>query len=534
MNSYDYIIVGAGSAGCVLANRLSTDPNTTVLLLEAGKPDNKLEIRVPIAFNKLFKSELDWNYETEPQPHLNNRQLYWPRGKTLGGCSSINAMIYMRGNAQDYDRWAASGCSGWRFADVLPYFKRAQHQERGASAYHATNGPLNVADLRYLNPLSKAFVNAGIQIGLPYNNDFNGASQEGIGYYQVNQRNGSRHSTATAYLKPILSRPNLTILTQAHATRILFEMNADGSPRATAIELWQNGLRLQYVASKEIILSSGAINSPQLLMLSGIGDADQLTQLGIPVVHHLPGVGQNLHDHPAVPIVYHCTQSISLANANNQALLLPYLFTKKGILTSNIAEAGGFITTRSNLPYPDLQLHFAPTFFIEHGLTIPKGHGFTIGATLVQPQSRGYLALQSPDSFIPPLLQPNYLATHEDCQTLLNGLKLSRKIIHASAFNPYRGAEMMPGEKIEEDSDLLDYIRQNTQTLYHPVGSCKMGTDPLAVVNTKLQVYGVHGLRVVDASIMPSIVGGNTNAPTIMIAEKAADLIKGAALPHFA
>ena len=526
---YDYIIVGAGSAGCVLANRLSANQERTVLLLEAGQSDKRTEVRVPVAFSKLFKTELDWNYVTEPQPHLDRRQLYWPRGKMLGGSSSMNAMIYIRGHRQDYDDWAAAGNRGWRYAEVLPYFKRAQHQERGASAYHGTGGPLNVADLRDPNPLSQAFVYAGIESGLPANNDFNGAQQEGVGYYQVTQKRGARHSAADAYLQPIRHRPNLTILTQAHATRILFEGDA-----AVGVEYLHQGSKQEARASAEVILCGGAINSPQLLLLSGIGPADQLRALGIPVRVDLPGVGQNLQDHPALAVTYACTQPVSLSTAESAGNLARYFLLRKGQLTSNVAEAGAFIPTRAGEERPDLQFHFAPVYFIDNGFVVPAGHGFTIGVTLVRPQSRGYLALRSADPLQAPLLQPNYCATDADWRTLLDGIKLARRVVRTAPFAPFRGAEITPGAAVQDDARLRAFVRTAMQTLYHPVGTCKMGNDPLAVVDDQLRVCGVRRLRVADAGIMPTIINGNTNAPTIMIAEKAADLIRGAVIPAFA
>ena len=521
---YDYVIVGAGSAGCVLANRLTEDPATTVLLLEAGGPDEAQEIHIPAAFSSLFKTPLDWAYETEEQPHLNNRKMYWPRGKVLGGSSSINAMIYMRGNRRDYDHWRELGNEGWSFSEVLPYFKKAENAERGASEYHGTGGPLNVTDHRTLNPLSHAFVAGGVEAGLPRKNDFNGAEQDGVGYYQVTQKGGLRHSAAVGYIHPILSRPNLTLQTQALVTNILF----DGT-RAVGVAYVQNGEKQQANANKEVILSGGAINSPQLLMLSGIGPANHLKELGIPVVADLPGVGQNLQDHPAIVVLYASTQPISLAHAQEPKHLQDFVENKKGPLTSNVAEGGAFVRTQADLPMPDIQYHFAPVYYLNHGFTVPEGDGYTIGPTLLHPKSRGYIALRSTNPAEAPIIQPNYFADESDMKALVEGVKIARKIGETQAFAPFRDKETHPGPQVQSDEEITEYIRTTVESLYHPVGTCKMGNDAMAVVDAHLRVHGVEGLRVIDASIMPTVVGGNTNAPTIMIAEKAADMIKGTA-----
>jgi len=518
----DYIIVGAGSAGCVLANRLSDDPTTSVLLLEAGGRDKKREIHIPAAFSKLFKTACDWAFTTEEQPHLLNRKLYWPRGKVVGGSSSINAMIYIRGSRHDYDEWHGLGNQGWDFAGVLPYFKKAQNQERGASEYHGTGGPLNVADLRSIHPMTRAFVEAGSEIGLTFNPDFNGPEQLGVGYYQVNQRSGKRHSAAVAYLKPAMDRSNLTLRTDAYVTRLLFDKG-----RATGVTYARNGQPEEVSADKGVILCGGSINSPQLLLMSGIGPADHLRELQIPVVADLPGVGQNLQDHLAVGLNYSCTQPISLINAESIRNTLRYLLFKSGPLTSNIAEAGGFVQTRPGLLVPDLQFHFAPVYFVDHGLTLPKGHGFSIGPTILHPQSRGCISLAYDELAQPTArIQPNYLANAADLQLLVEGVKLARRFIQTKPFAPYLDAEVTPGPEVQSDEEIADFIRRKAETIYHPVGTCKMGNDPLAVVDSRLRVHGLHGLRVVDASVMPNVISGNTNAPTIMIAEKAADLIK--------
>ena len=519
---YDYIIVGAGSAGCVLANRLSEDPKVKVLLLEAGGPDSRKEIHVPVAFSKLFRTGCDWAYYTEPEPQLGKRNLYWPRGKVLGGSSSMNAMIYIRGHRYDYDHWRDLGNPGWGYQDVLPYFKKSEAQENGASEFHGSEGPLHVSNLRFVNPLSQAFVEAAEQCGYPRNSDFNGAQQEGFGFYQVTQFAGKRCSAADAFLRPARKRPNLTVRTSVQVFDIIFE-----NRRAVALSLQQGDGSRQEHAEREIILCAGAIGSPQLLMLAGIGPADHLRSLGIPVTLHLPGVGANLQDHVAVPLVYECTQPISLANAERVTSLARYMCFKDGILTSNVAEGGGFTSTTPSAPAPDLQFHFGPGYYVNHGFTKLKGHAFTLGPTVIRPRSRGRISLRSSNPLDAPVIRANYLAEARDREVLLNGLKLARRIAAAHAFDKYRGREIHPGADAAGDNALLAHIAQYGETLYHPVGTCKMGSDAEAVVDCELRVKGVEGLRVVDASVMPAIIGGNTNAPTIMIAEKAADLITG-------
>ncbi len=519
---YDYVIVGAGSAGCVLANRLTEDSQTTVLLLEAGGPDDAQEIHIPVAFSKLFQSVHDWTYYTEPEPQLLNRKLYWPRGKVLGGSSSINAMIYIRGNRYDYDHWSELGNHGWSYDEVLPYFKKAENADLGPSEYHGSGGPLNVMERPHTGPLSHAFVHAGVELGYPANDDFNGPSQEGFGVYQVTQKTGRRHSAAVGYLHPAISRPNLTVETYALTTRVLF----DGS-RAVGVAYLKDGVEQEVRVNKEVILSGGAINSPQLLLLSGVGPADQLRALNIPVVADLPGVGENLQDHLFVSVCCASTQPISLYGVETMENLQEYMEFQRGPLTSNVAESGAFLKISPDQPEPDLQYHFAPIAYVNHGLTPPDSHGYTLGPTLVTPHSRGRITLHSADPSQHPAIFANYLSHDADMHVLVEGTKLARRLAHTKAFAPFHDVETLPGPQVQSDKDIIDYIRRTVETIYHPAGTCKMGSDSLAVVDEQLRVRGIEGIRVVDASIMPTVVNGNTNAPTIMIAEKASDLIKG-------
>jgi choline dehydrogenase len=520
-SSYDYTVIGAGSAGCVVAARLSENPQTRVLLLEAGGSDTAKEVRIPAAFSKLFKTSVDWNCSTEEEPHLNKRRLYWPRGKMLGGSSSMNAMIYMRGNPHDYDHWKNLGNDGWGFRDVLPYFKKAENHERGASEYHGSGGPLNVTDLRYINPLTRAFLAAAEEIGILGNPDFNGATQDGAGLNQVTQKNGRRHSAADAYLRPALGRSNLHVVTRAHATRVFLDRN-----RATGIAYVRDGVRSEARAAREVILAAGTIHSAQLLLLSGIGPADELKRAGVQPLHDLPGVGKNLQDHPMVSVGYLSKQPVSLASAETLPNFLRYLLFKRGPLVSNVAEAGIFWRTRDGLQAPDLQLLFGPVYYRNHGLQRTKEHAFGFGPTLVAPESRGSVTLRSTDPLLGPAIRANYLSHHAEMRVMIRGVRLSRELAHTKAFEPFRGEELHPGAGSTTDEDIAAFLRAEIQTLYHPVGTCKMGSDPLAVVDARLRVHGLEALRVVDASVMPRIIAGNTNAPTIMIAEKAADMIR--------
>lgn len=492
-----------------------------MLLLEAGLPDRKLTLHMPAAFSTLFKSRYDWAYHTAPQPFLNQRGLYWPRGKGLGGSSAINAMIYTRGHPSDYDHWQALGNTGWSFADVLSYFKKAEHQERGASEYHGVGGPLNVADLRCTNPLSHAFVAAGVELGICHNPDFNGSTQEGVGFFQLTQKDGSRHSAAAAYLRPVRRRRNLTIRTRTHVGRVLFERR-----RAVGVMVMEDGRSQCIRAAREVLLCAGAVNSPHLLMLSGVGCADHLRTFDIPVVADLPGVGHNLQDHLVVAVAYACTQRLSMARAGTLGNILRYLLLRTGPLASNITEAAGFIRTRPDLLAPTcrcssrrsiISIMAFPDRLVTPLPSWPPCYARRVGDTFAW-----LLAIPSHRSVI----DPRYLSEEPDLKTLLNGLGLCRRLAQAKALASFRGLEISPGSAAKGDAALVAYIRQTAETCYHPVGTCKVGLDALAVVDPFLRVQGVEGLRVVDASIMPTIVSGTTNAPTIMIAEKAADLIR--------
>lgn len=526
---FDYVIVGGGSAGCVLASRLSEDPQVSVCLLEAGPPDTHPLIHMPMGILWMMRSKtLNWQFQSDEEEQLGGRHLFWPRGRTLGGSSSTNAMCYMRGHPSDYDAWEALGNAGWSFRDVLPYFKRSQNQERGASEHHGVGGPLNVADIRSPNPLSQVFIQAGVQAGIPFNDDFNGLEQEGVGLFQVTQKNGRRCSAARAYLHPALARPNLTVVTNAHACRVLFKDNT-----AIGMEYRQFGVMKRAHAAREVILSAGAIQSPQLLMLSGIGDGAELQAAGIPTVMHLPGVGKNLQDHLDVILVHTATKPLSWGFTARNVLrggwdMLQYYLKGSGMLTTNGAEGCGFAKSSPDEAIPDLQFHFTPARLRDHGrdLRFLCGEGYSLHVCNLRPKSRGKIRLASRDPLAKPQIFANYLSHPEDMERMVKGVKLAQKILAAPAFGPYRGKELVPAPGCQTDGDIQHFIRQCAETIYHPVGTCKMGSDPAAVVDAELRVHGVQGLRVVDASIMPLLVGGNTNAPVIMISEKASDMIK--------
>lgn len=520
--SYDYIVIGAGSAGCVLANRLSADNEAKVLLIEAGPSDSRREVSIPAAWVSLFKSEVDWQYETDPEPQLDGRTIYWPRGKTLGGSSSTNAQIYLRGSPVDFDEWAAAGNSGWSYSDVLPYFKRAESNERGENQFHGSTGPLCVSDVRDPNPLSEAFLRSALGLGIPNNPDFNGDHLEGVGYCQFTRKNGKRYSSATAYLTPARNRRNLEIWTDTHVTRIAFN-----NRRATSVSCIRSGRELNVRAEREIIISGGAVNSPVLLMHSGVGPSQLLQQNGIEVVQQLEGVGQNLQDHPIVAIRYLTDKPVSLLKAKSLSNVVRYLVLRRGMLCGSGVDVLAHLRTSADLPAADLQLLLMSVLWLDQGLGTPTQHGFTLAAAALKPQSRGSITIRSNNPLEPPLIQPNYCSDEEgnDMRVLVEGVRWLRRIAAAPEFGSLAGTELTPGMEVTSDENLTAYVRQNAQTYYHPVGTCKMGTDELAVVDPQLRVRGVEGLRVVDASVMPSVPRANTNAATIMIAEKAADLI---------
>jgi choline dehydrogenase len=526
---YDYIITGAGPAGCVLAARLSADPSVEVLLLEAGPEDRDPYIHWPAGFYKMTTSTKNgWGYRTVPLAHLNGRRMVFPQGRVLGGGGSINAQVFTRGNAMDYDEWAeAEGCAGWSYEEILPYFRRAEDNERLSNRWHGTGGPICVSDPISPHRMSKVFVRAAQEAGLSYNPDFNGERQEGCGLYQVTQRLGRRCSAAVGYLRPAMARRNLTVRTRAQATRILVEHG-----RAVGVEYVEaQGSRQTARAGREVLVTSGAVGSPKLLLLSGIGPADQLRALGIEPVHDLPGVGRNLQDHIDVYVISevgapHSYNKHTRMHRQLWAAAEYYLFGS-GPVTSNLAEAGGFWFADRAARSPDIQFHFLPGSGLEAGVTQLGEHGCTLNSCFLRPRSRGTVRLASADPRAHPLIDPNYFAEEYDLKTSIAGFRLAREIMAQPAFRPFVRAERQPGPEVESDADLMAYARQHGKTDYHPVGSCKMGVDEAAVVDPELRVRGLQGLRVCDSSIMPRLVSSNTNAPTIMIGEKAADLVQG-------
>lgn len=525
---YDYIIVGAGSAGCVLAARLTETAGVRVLLLEAGRPDNSWQIDMPSAVGGLLSSDrFNWNYTSEPEPYLDGRRLTHPRGKVLGGSSSINGMVYIRGHAKDYDGWAQGGAAGWSYAEVLPYFKRAEQHYLGGDSYHGSDGPLSVYAPDYKrSPLAAAFVDAAVQAGYPLSSDVNGGQQEGFGRIDRTTRNGRRWSVARGYLRPALSRPGLVTQTEALVHRILLEKG-----RAVGVEYSVQGQKKEARAEAEVIVSGGAINTPQILLLSGIGPADELRALGIAATHDLPGVGANLNDHPDIVVQHRCLQPVSLFGINRGATKLltgiRWFIKHDGLASSNHFEAGGFIRSRPGVDFPDLQLTFMP-LAIQPGTVSDVGsHSYQVHIDLMRPRSTGHVKLRSGDPKAPPSLLFNYLQDPQDREDLRTSVRLTREILAQAALAPFRGEELSPGPKVQSDAEIDAFVRQGVETCYHPVGTCRMGIGADCVVDEQCRVYGIDGLRVVDASIMPAIVSGNTNAPTIMIAEKASDLIRG-------
>jgi choline dehydrogenase len=525
-STFDYVIVGAGTAGCVLANRLSEAPSATVLLLEAGGSDRHPNVRIPAAFAKQFRTRLDWDFATEPEPGCADRSLYIPRGKSLGGSSSMNAMLYARGRPLDYDAWESSGCEGWGWSDVLPYFKGAEDSFLGATEVHGTGGPVRVERLRSPRPLTRRIIESAQEAGIPFNPDYNTPEQDGVSPVQVFQRRGRRWSGADAYLRPVMKRPNLTLSARAHALAL---ESSDGA--VTGVRYRDRRGRVQAArATRETILAAGSIGSPQLLMLSGYGPAEHLSELGIEVVEDLPGVGANLQDHPYC--VWESRVPESLADAERPKALAEFLLRRTGPLTSSVAEALAFVRSRPGLPAPDLEFHCGPAYFNDNGFDEYDGHAFTLAPVLLTPRSRGTIRLRSSDPLAKPAIRGNHLTEPDDVAALVAGVELARRIAGTGPLAEAAGREIFPGEAVEGADALEDDVRRRAELLYHPAGTCRMGADDEAVVDPELRVRGTRGLRIVDASIMPLIPGGNTNAPTIMIAEKAADLILGRQPPQ--
>ena len=527
MHSSDYVIVGAGSAGCAIAGRLSEDPSCRVTVIEAGGTNRHPNITIPAAFPNQFETKHDWGYWGEPEPDCANRKLFMPRGKALGGSSSMNAMLYVRGRALDYDTWEQMGATGWGWNDVLPYFMRAEDNSRGASEYHGVGGPLRVEDSRDPTKFAERFLQAAEATGIPRIPDYNGPEQDGCSPVQVTQRGGRRWSAADAYLRPAMKRPNVEVVTKAQVIGLEWE-----GDRVTGVRYADKRGRERVAhASEEVIVSAGAFNSPQILMLSGIGPAAHLAEFGIETKVDLAGVGQNLQDHPYIVTIYDSAIGETLADAEHPKYMLKWLTQKKGPLTTSVAEAFAFVRSKPGLPAADLQYHFAPVFFAANGFEEYKEHSVTFGPCLLTPKSRGSVSLRSSDPTVAPSVLTNSLSEREDVDALVAGMKLSREFAQTEPMKSALGREIYPGSGVQSDADLEADLRNRVELLYHPVGTCRMGQDDLAVVDPELKVRGVEGLRVADASVMPIISGGNTNAPSIMIGEKAADLIRGIGVP---
>ena len=526
----DIVIVGAGSAGCTLAGRLSEDGGTSVTVLEAGGRDWNPWIHIPIGYGKtIVDPSLNWRYETEKGAEIGDRPMYWPRGKVLGGSSSINGLLYIRGQAEDYDHWRQLGNAGWAYEDVLPYFRKAEDQENGGGAFHGTGGPLRVSNLKERNPLCEAFIESAVEAGIPRNDDFNGAAQEGVGFYQTTTRNARRCSAAVAYLRPAMKRPNLRVITRAETRRIVFE-----GKRAVGVIFERGGRRVLVKARREVIVSAGSINSPKLLLLSGVGPATELARHGIAVTHDLPGVGENLQDHYGALVTYKSRLPVTVNDIMMSPLTqlkvgLQYLLFRTGPLTISAAQVGAFAKSDPRLATPDIQFLFQTFSHDEYDAGLHKFSGFANAVCPVRPESRGTLRLRSADPADMPLMQPNYLSAETDRRVLVEAIKLSRRVAEKAAIAAHIVAEHAPGPGVRSDDEILAYARETGLSIAHQVGTCKMGQDPMAVVDAELRVHGLEGLRVVDASIMPTLISGNTNAPTIMIAEKAADMIRRSA-----
>ena len=528
--TYDYIIIGAGSAGCVLANRLSKNPDKRVLLLEAGGRDSNPWIHVPVGYFKtLHNPSTDWCYQTAPEPALNGRCLDWPRGKTLGGSSSINGLLYIRGQRQDYDYWRQLGNAGWSYEDVLPYFKRSENQQRGESEYHGSGGELSVSNMRARRDVCDAFIDAAVELGVPRNNDFNGADQEGAGYFQLNARNGLRCSAAVAFLKPAKARRNLDIVTHAHVESLCFEQSDPLAVNGVRYAVRRQQREALLRPGGEVILSAGAIGSPQILQLSGIGPGELLNSLGIPVRRELPGVGQNLQDHLQIRMIYQVnvpTLNDEINHFFRRMLIgMNYVFRRQGPMAMGASQVCIFCKTREELETPDIQYHFQPLSADKPGIEMHDYSGITASVCQLRPESRGRIEISSPDPYQYPKISPNYLATDRDRDTAIRAMRFTRRLVESQAMSAYIVAEKVPGPVAKSDAQLLEAARNISQTIYHPTSTCKMGSDEQAVVDSRLRVHGIRGLRIADASIMPAIVSGNTNAPAIMIGEKASDMI---------